>query len=120
MYNQMPFAFTPIVSNVPNVINTAATGSKTLGLFSKLNFSSILTNTSKILNLANQAIPLYHQAKPIISNIRTLSRIGKEFTNIKQSNTQIQNSNAMNNEISNDKKQDVIVNEIIPKPTFFL
>ena len=52
MYNQMPFAFTPMSLNIPNAVNTATTGGKTLGLFSKLNFSSILTNTSKILNLA--------------------------------------------------------------------
>lgn len=120
MYNQMPFAFTPMSLNMPNAINAATTtGSKTFGLFSKLNFSSILTNTSKILNLANQAIPLYHQAKPIISNIRTLSRIGKEFTNAKQPSMQNQTLNNENNYVRNDKKQEVL-EEVIPKPIFFL
>lgn len=120
MYNQMPFAFTPMSLNIPNAVNTATTGGKTLGLFSKLNFSSILTNTSKILNLANQAIPLYHQAKPIISNIRTLSRIGKEFTSVKQSNIQNEVSNKENTNTSDIRKQEIIKTDVIPKPTFFL
>ena len=98
MYGNMPYM-------MPNLTTKTS-------LLSKLNISSLLTNTQKILNVANQAIPLYYQAKPVFKNIKSLSRIGKEFNKI-STNTNNTNNTNINTLKSNNSNN-------IPTPSFFI
>lgn len=110
MYNT-PYFF-------PGVSNAASAADKT-SIFSKISLGTILTNASKTLNVINQAIPLYYQAKPIISNLKSLSKITKEFTHkssikqIKKENNIINNNSNINDEIKKEESN-------IPNPSFFL
>ena len=98
MYGQIPF------NGVTNIAGKAS-------LLSKINFSSLLTNTQKVLNVINQAVPLYYQTKPIIKNIKSISKIGKEISKI--------NNNPQTN-ISNTKKSENTLTSNIPEPIFFI
>ena len=97
MYGQTPFMMPNLASNITKT-----------SLLSKINWSSLLSNTQKVLNVANQAIPLYYQVKPVISNIKTLGKIGKEFNKL-GTNTPV-NNNVSSNIINND----------LPTPNFFI
>lgn len=110
MYNT-PYFF-------PGISNAAATTSKA-SIFSKLSLGTILSNASKTLNVINQAIPLYYQAKPVISNLKSLSKITKEFTN-KSSSNEIKKDNNIEN--TNNKVNENIKKEEsnIPNPSFFI
>lgn len=117
MFNQTPFMmFNPAYQAAPSAIS-AATGAKSLGFLSKINWSTLLSNTQKALNVANQAIPLYYQVKPVVSNIRALGKIGKELNNVSVNDVQSKTKN-----IDNEKKGSIIQTEekIINEPTFFL
>ena len=98
--------------NIPYMMPNLTTKTS---LLSKLNISSLLTNTQKILNVANQAIPLYYQAKPVFKNIKSLSRIGKEFNKI---STNTNNNTNNNNTNINTLKSNNSNN--IPTPSFFI
>ena len=102
MYGQIPFN---------GALNMATKAS----LLSKINFSSILTNTQKILNVINQAVPLYYQTKPLIKNIKTVGKIGKEFSKI---NTYSSSNNDQKNNVNNYVNQSKVYN--YPEPTFFI
>ena len=126
MYGQMPYMIpNAFLSNAPNAgalaSNTANAASSGLGaLLKKINLSSILSNAQKTLNVVNQAIPLYYQVKPVFKNLKTLGKIGKEFTKI---NTPT--SNNVNNQNEADSKATIENNETnikddYPNPTFFL
>lgn len=118
MFNQAPFMMTnPLYQSVPS---TVANTSKGLGFLSKINWSSMLTNTQKVLNVANQAIPLYHQVKPMISNIKTLGKIGRELANttiVKENNI---NNNVTPNNINTNINKKNEEESYIPFPTFFI
>lgn len=128
MFNQIPYTManpmynvSPIASlannTMPNTLGSVA--SKGTSLLSKINISSILTNAQKTLNVVNQAIPLYYQVKPVFNNIKTLGKIGKEFTKTNNENirkTNVENNNSINNNINLDNQNQ---NDII-SPTFFL
>lgn len=45
------------------------------GFLRGINWSSMLTNTSKTLNVINQAIPIVSQFKPIVNNAKTMVKI---------------------------------------------
>ena len=92
-------------------LNAAANTASKASFFSKISLGTILTNASKTLNVINQAIPLYYQAKPVISNLKSLSKITKEFTN-KQPTLNKEN----NNNIEDTKKEE----STIPNPSFFI
>ena len=107
MYGSIPYTMTNMA--IPNV-NSAALGNSLVSstsIFSKINWSSLLSNAQKTLGIVNQAIPLYYQVKPVFKNIKTLGKIGKEFTKISENNNQ--NVNNFFND-SND----------YPVPTFYL
>ena len=119
MYNQMPYMMNYPYMNMANTGASLSGASKLSNLLSKINFSSILTNTQKTLNVVNQAIPLYHQVKPVVSNIKALGKIGKEFT--KMNNTTTTNNNNNNN--TNNTQNNNINNSLydnVPNPTFFI
>lgn len=104
------------VSNLGNALKTASGAS----FLSKINWGSFLSNAQKTLNVVNQAIPLYYQVKPVFKNIRTLGRIGKEFTKIGalENKTPVKGNN--NIEINNEKKEVSNIANDVPTPTFFL
>ena len=121
MYNQIPYMMaTPSMASVPQ---SALGATKTLGISSflgKINWSSLLSNTQKTLNVVNQAIPLYYQVKPVFNNIKTLGKIGKEFTKTDNNMNNSTNLNNNVNNISSSNNTNEINSEFVPKPTFFL
>lgn len=111
MFNQIPYGIgSPFLTS--NATKTS--------FLSKINWSTLLSNTQKTLNVVNQAIPLYYQVKPIFGNIKTLSRIGKELGNINTSNdanSTIQTNNIISSKETNNNQTN---NTLYPEPTFFL
>ncbi len=104
-------------SNLGNALATGTGGS----LLSRINWSSLLSNAQKTLNVVNQAIPLYYQVKPVFKNLRTLGKIGKEFTKIGLNNNDDANLTAsVNNVDTNLSPNDNIIDKSIPEPKFFL
>lgn len=104
------------VSNLGNAIKTASGTS----FLSKINWRSFLSNAQKTLNVVNQAIPLYYQVKPVFKNIRTLGRIGREFTKIGTLENKNPTKENNNINIDNEKKEEKIITNDVPTPTFFL
>lgn len=116
MFNGIPYALNSIpLANSISPIGTAS-GIGKASLLGKINWTSLLTNAQKTLNVVNQAIPLYYQVKPVFSNIKALSKIGKELNKapINNQDSMVQNSDFQNN-INNESQ-----NSAIPNPTFFL
>ena len=116
MYNQIPY----MMPNSANTLlgNFAGNSLKTSSLssfFNKLNISSILSNTQKTLSVVNQAIPLYYQVKPVVKNLRTLGKIGKEFSEVNSNNNVIQKSKINSKPIFDD-----VTNNDVPTPKFYL
>lgn len=114
MYNQIPYML-PAQS---------ASGTAT-SLLGRINWSSLLSNASKTLNVVNQAIPLYYQVKPMVKNLRTLGKIGSEFTKLGGSKENTTSNNTVNNIQTNTLQNNRIPdNETIdnntPLPRFFL
>lgn len=117
MYGSLPLAGNAAASALPSAASAAAKGTSLLG---KLNWSSILSNAQKTLNVVNQAIPLYYQVKPVFNNIKTLGKIGKEFTKASssvQSKTQSMNNNETGSNLENPSNEEL---NSVPNPTFFL
>lgn len=108
MYGQMPFMMPNIASDISAASNITKTS-----LFSKINWSSLLSNTQKILNVANQAIPLYYQVKPVMNNIRALGKIGREFNKTSSNNIVTNNTNITPDDNINTRYNG-------PTPKFFL
>ena len=125
MYGSMPYMMPGMVSPAANAATLGSAASSGASIFSKINWSSLLSNAQKTLGVVNQAIPLYYQVKPVFKNLRALGKIGKEFTKISESNNQNSNeakqesvfdntnSNAVINNISNEQND-------YPTPTFYL
>ncbi|HIU40838.1 MAG TPA: hypothetical protein IAB68_06050 [Candidatus Aphodocola excrementigallinarum] len=126
MYGQIPYMIPNAVSQIApsaGALSSASTlghnGFKLSSLLSKINLSSILSNAQKTLNVVNQAIPLYYQIKPVFKNIKTLGKIGKEFTKINSVNEkEIKNEDIKENINENKTSQNNI--DDYPNPTFFL
>lgn len=130
MYGTMPYMIpntliqtAPIANGLAGASNlTAAAPSggalgKVGSLFSKINWGSLLSNAQKTLSVVNQAIPLYYQVKPVFKNLKTLGKIGKEFTKISNNEPVIKkddNKNSPSNKVKETK-----VNQA-PEPIFFL
>ena len=111
MFGQIPYGI------ASPFLGSAATKTSFL---SKINWSTLLSNTQKTLNVVNQAIPLYYQVKPIFGNIKTLGKISKELSNTCNSNDTslpIQTNNIANTKEINNTQNN---NSSYPKPTFFL
>lgn len=125
MYGSMPYMMPGMVFPAANAATLGSATASGASLFSKINWSSLLSNAQKTLGVVNQAIPLYYQVKPVFKNLRALGKIGKEFTKISESNNQNSNevkqeskfdntnSNAVINNISNEQND-------YPTPTFYL
>lgn len=125
MYGSMPYMMPGMVSPAANAATLGSATASGTSIFSKINWSSLLSNAQKTLGVVNQAIPLYYQVKPVFKNLRALGKIGKEFTKISESNNQNSNevkqeskfdntnSNAVINNISNEQND-------YPTPTFYL
>ena len=114
MFNQIPYA----LGNIPlsnSILPTSTASIAKTSFLSKINWTSLLTNTQKTLNVVNQAIPLYYQVKPVFNNFKTLSKIGKELNKKTVSNQNNTSNTIQKNNINNSP----IINEI-PNPTFFL
>ena len=115
MYGSMPYMMPGMVSPAANAATLGSATASGASIFSKINWSSLLSNAQKTLGVVNQAIPLYYQVKPVFKNLRALGKIGKEFTKISESNNQNSNevkqeskfdntnSNAVINNISNEQ-----------------
>lgn len=84
------------------------------GLLGNINFSSILSGTSKTLNVINQAIPIVKQASPIYKNAKTMFKVMNEFK--KDDNTTKKNVQ----KVSEAKKEEVNTPSNNLGPTFFL
>lgn len=108
MYNTMPYM-------MPQVVPKTGLSA----LLGKINIASILSNTQKTLSVVNQAIPLYYQIKPIFKNLRTLSKLGKEFSNIGSENNASSNISSINNEVKEEVIKDQNL-EAVPNPSFFI
>ena len=85
-------------------------------IFSRINFSKILSGTQKTLSFINQAIPAYYQIKPIVKNIKTITKIGKEFTK-NQNNT---NVNTIKTNTASSINDNTNIANNIPNPNFFI
>lgn len=86
------------------------------GLLGNINFSSVLSGTSKTLNIVNQALPLVKQAGPIMKNAKTMFRVMNEFKKIDTPSVAInqkENINSSNIQIEKPPVQ-------TSGPTFFL
>lgn len=129
MFNQIPYMMAnpmytaaPIIGNAassaaPGALAAATKGTSLLG---KLNWSSLLSNAQKTLNVVNQAIPLYYQVKPVFNNIKTLGKIGREFTkagSVSTTNTESINTSEPQGASNNINDSSL---SSVPNPTFFL
>lgn len=125
MYGSMPYMMPGMVSPAANAATLGSATASGASIFSKINWSSLLSNAQKTLGVVNQAIPLYYQVKPVFKNLRALGKIGKEFTKISESNNQ--NSNEVKQESKFDNtNNNAVINNIsneqndYPTPTFYL
>lgn len=125
MYGSMPYMMPGMVSPAANAATLGSATASGASIFSKINWSSLLSNAQKTLGVVNQAIPLYYQVKPVFKNLRALGKIGKEFTKISESNNQ--NSNEVKQEsIFDNTNSNAVINNIsneqndYPTPTFYL
>lgn len=101
--------FNPYYFSYPVMQNTIRP-SLFKGLLSKVNFSNILSGTSKTLNVVNQAIPIVKQAGPIFKNAKTMFKVMNEF---KKSDSKEENEKNDLNETKKVEHKDI-------GPTFFL
>ena len=128
MYGQIPYMFPGTMMQAaptsamisPTGLGTTLGAAKTgaTSLLGKINWSSLLSNAQKTLNVVNQAIPLYYQVKPVFQNIKTLGKIGKEFTKLNGSQNNSQPNNVTNT--TNNVNQTNSEEQTLPEPTFFL
>lgn len=107
--------------NAANAAGTAkAAGKLGTSLFGKINWASLLSNTQKTLNVVNQAIPLYYQVKPVFKNIKTLGRIGKEFTKMGSVSNKTSSPKDTLTENNQASVTDTKNSSDVPEPKFFI
>ncbi len=108
-----------------NSLNSAAS------LGSKINFSSILTNTQKIVGIINQTIPVIKQAGPVVKNAKTMFKVMNEFKKVEspkkiQNNVNnvdnVNNINKVNEQITSENvnTENNITKQDNNGPTFFI
>lgn len=119
-YN-MPFV------NPYNTLGATSALPKTGGLLSRLglrniNFSNILTNTSKTLNVINQAIPVVKQVGPMFNNMKSMLKVASLFNDATTpSNNNTKSNNTVNNISNNETKENTITNNSYSNtPNFFI
>ena len=74
----------------------------------------------KTLNIINQTIPVIKQVKPVVDNAKTMFRVMNEFKKIDLNTKQKEKNVKIDNEITKEKKKQVIKETNINNPTFFL
>ena len=97
-------------------------------LGSKINFSSILTNTQKIVGIINQTIPVIKQAGPVVKNAKTMFKVMNEFKKVEspkiiQNNVNnVNNVNQFNEQITSENvnTENNIAKQDNNGPTFFI
>ena len=124
-----------------SAMNTIRGASKGMGLFNKLgngmqffkniNWSGLITNTSKTLNVVNQAIPLVRQVGPMVNNMKSMLRVASLFkdetdkktsnkSNNKQNNITANNSSNNLNQSNTKKSENSNIEVYDNSPTFFI
>lgn len=98
---------------------SSSTGSGLSGLFSKINFSSIVNGTSKTLNLVNQALPIFKQMSPVVRNAKTMFKVMSEFKKSEPISNDIVNTNDINSNQQNYTNETSNYTRNINTPTFF-
>ena len=88
----------PYFYGTPNLGTTSAF-SGISSFFKNINWSNMLTNTSKTLGVINQAIPIVYQIKPIMNNAKTMFKIAGAITNNDNDNRTEYNNNSNNGPI---------------------
>lgn len=127
MYGSMPYMMPGMAIPAANAATLGSATKVGSSIFSKINWSSLLSNAQKTLGVVNQAIPLYYQVKPVFKNLKALGKIGKEFTKINGNNNQSSNESTQQDAVTNiSSSNDVTTSNIIdnqndyPTPTFYL
>lgn len=145
-------AMNSTIGGMGNVMSGARvathSASKGLGLFNRLgnsiraikgiNWSGLITNTSKTLNVVNQAIPLVRQVGPMVNNMKSMLKVASLFKDetdkipITKSNKSINSSpstngvdytNSSNNTFKTNSNSDAtkeFYNQNDNSPTFFI
>lgn len=126
MYGSMPYMMPGMAIPASNAATLGSAAKAGSSIFSKINWSSLLSNAQKTLGVVNQAIPLYYQVKPVFKNLKALGKIGKEFTKISENNNQSSNENVQQETVTNISSNNVTTSNITdsqndyPIPTFYL
>ena len=126
MYGSMPYMMPGMAIPTSNAATLGSAAKAGSSIFSKINWSSLLSNAQKTLGVVNQAIPLYYQVKPVFKNLKALGKIGKEFTKISENNNQSSNENVQQDAVTNISSNNVTTSNITdsqndyPIPTFYL
>ena len=127
MYGSMPYMMPGMAIPASNAATLGSAAKAGSSIFSKINWSSLLSNAQKTLGVVNQAIPLYYQVKPVFKNLRALGKIGKEFTKISGNNDRNNNENTKQEPVLNgSNNSETVTNNTInnqndyPTPTFYL
>lgn len=106
-----PFMYQTLRPRGLGLFKSIGNGKNIGNLLHKINFSSILTGTSKTLNVINQAIPIYYQVKPMFKNAKTMFKI------VNAIKTDDNRSNINNYQNNNTVKEN---NKIYNNPVFFI
>lgn len=127
MYGSMPYMMPGMAIPASNAATLGSATKVGSSIFSKINWSSLLSNAQKTLGVVNQAIPLYYQVKPVFKNLKALGKIGKEFTKISENNNQNSNRSTQQESVTNiSSNNEATTSNIIdsqndyPTPTFYL
>lgn len=127
MYGSMPYMMPGMAIPASNAVTLGSATKTGSSIFSKINWSSLLSNAQKTLGVVNQAIPLYYQVKPVFKNLKALGKIGKEFTKISENNNQNSNRSTQQKSVTNiSSNNDRATSNITdsqndyPTPTFYL
>lgn len=128
MYGSMPYMMPGMAIPASNAATLGSAAKAGSSIFSKINWSSLLSNAQKTLGVVNQAIPLYYQVKPVFKNLKALGKIGKEFTKISENNNQNSNRSTQQESVTNisSNNNEATTSNIAdsqndyPNPTFYL
>ena len=128
MYGSMPYMMPGMAIPASNAATLGSVTKAGSSIFSKINWSSLLSNAQKTLGVVNQAIPLYYQVKPVFKNLKALGKIGKEFTKISENNNQNSNRSTQQESVNNisSNNNEATTSNIAdsqndyPNPTFYL
>lgn len=96
-----------------------------IGSIRGINWSGLLTNTSKTLGVINQAIPVVKQVGPMINNMKSMMRLASAFKNETEPKNKIikenisKSTNVINENI-NKENSTVTPTTSLSSPNFFI